>query len=207
MKTLAVLLTEPGCRFLMPMKGAFLSGGNRLRAPLQVGFATITALMLVSLLGLPAVASMASPSGPENESTDANSCDAIDFIFLEEPSDQLLEKLRSPFSLDFENIYIGDILNFVADTWEINIILDQRVIRPKYGKGSPYNQDRYVTDGWVTYICLLNLPMLEALESVLTLVDLFPFVIQNHVWVTAPPMRNDETETDTAETSTTRLEE
>jgi hypothetical protein len=79
-------------------------------------------------------------------------------------------------------------LNFVADTWEINIILDQRVIRPKYGKGSPYNQDRYVTDGWVTYICLLNLPMHRALEGLVRPLGLIPVLKKNYVWITSQHM-------------------
>ena len=55
---------------------------------------------------------------------------------IEEKFEEVKEKtevekaLESPVNIEFENIHISEIAEFVSDTWEINIVIDNRVVEP-----------------------------------------------------------------------------
>ena len=43
------------------------------------------------------------------------------------PIEQILE---SPVSIEFEDIHISEIVDFIADSWDVNIVIDNRVVAP-----------------------------------------------------------------------------
>ena len=38
--------------------------------------------------------------------------------------------LESPVSVEFEDIHISEIVDFIADSWDVNIVIDNRVVEP-----------------------------------------------------------------------------
>nr|MBP8131884.1 hypothetical protein [Candidatus Hydrogenedentota bacterium] len=55
---------------------------------------------------------------------------------IEEKIEEVVEKteldkaLESPVNIEFDNIHISEIMEFVSDTWDINIVIDNRVVAP-----------------------------------------------------------------------------
>ena len=40
------------------------------------------------------------------------------------------ERSESPVNIEFDNIHISEITDFIAETWDVNIVLDHREIPP-----------------------------------------------------------------------------
>ncbi|HOC68101.1 MAG TPA: hypothetical protein PKO23_04785, partial [Candidatus Hydrogenedentes bacterium] len=40
------------------------------------------------------------------------------------------QTLESPVSIEFEDIHISEIVDFIADSWDVNIVIDNRVVEP-----------------------------------------------------------------------------
>jgi hypothetical protein len=101
--------------------------------------------------------------------------------------ENIMKILASPVGITFENIHLSEILEFISDSWEMNIVLDSRVIaQPRVSVtdvklGSP----GYVTNGIVQYINLANIPLEEALDILLRPLDLTYTVERGFVWVSS----------------------
>jgi prepilin-type processing-associated H-X9-DG protein len=110
--------------------------------------------------------------------------------------------LDSPVTIEFENVHVSEITEFISDSYGINIVLDSRVIVPPKpakpigapgadasGTGEdPANSPFavYVTDGRVPYINLKDIPLRDALTAVLTSLSLDFKVEPNYVFVSTP---------------------
>lgn len=93
--------------------------------------------------------------------------------------------LDSPVGILFEDMHVSDILDFITKTYEINIIVDNRVVRPK----DPNVVDpakEYVTDGVLRYVNLQNVTLREALKAILRPLDLSYSVQRSFIWISAP---------------------
>jgi hypothetical protein len=101
--------------------------------------------------------------------------------------ENIMRMLASPVGITFENIHLSEIVEFISDSWEVNIVIDSRVIaRPRVSLtdvklGSP----GYVTNGIVPYINLTDIPMEEMLEILLRPLDLTYTVERGFVWVSS----------------------
>ena len=40
------------------------------------------------------------------------------------------QTLESPVSIEFEDIHISEIVDFIADSWDVNVVIDNRVVEP-----------------------------------------------------------------------------
>ncbi|HOK89493.1 MAG TPA: tetratricopeptide repeat protein, partial [Candidatus Hydrogenedentes bacterium] len=55
---------------------------------------------------------------------------------IEEKTEQTKEKsvietvLESPVSIEFEDIHLSEVVNFITDSWDINIVIDNRAVEP-----------------------------------------------------------------------------
>ena len=55
---------------------------------------------------------------------------------IEEEYEDVIEKtaieqvLESPVSIEFEDIHISEIVDFIADSWDVNIVIDNRAVMP-----------------------------------------------------------------------------
>ncbi len=114
---------------------------------------------------------------------------------MEGASEDLAKVLKSPVSIEFENIHVQEILEFISDSWTVNLQLDSRVVRPqKAASDRPLGSPGYVTDGMVQYINLKNMPLAEALEVVLRSLNLTFRADEDIVWISshelidAPPL-------------------
>lgn len=112
---------------------------------------------------------------------------------------QEMEKtLTVPVSMEFENIHVQDVLEFVQNSWAINVVLDQRVLRPEVKRPSVKEngtdpapgppQAQYVTDGMVPYIDLRDIPLRDALTALLRPLGLGFSTRANHVWISTPAL-------------------
>lgn len=93
--------------------------------------------------------------------------------------------LDNPVGILFEDTHLSDILDFITKTYEINIIVDNRVVRPK----DPNVVDpakEYVTDGVLHYVNLKNVTLREALTAILRPLSLSYSVQRSFIWISAP---------------------
>lgn len=56
--------------------------------------------------------------------------DIIEDIVIEEQETEVDRLLQSPVSIEFEDIHINDIIAFISDSWNINIVIDSRAVEP-----------------------------------------------------------------------------
>lgn len=121
------------------------------------------------------------------------------------PSDDLKQAIEKSVSIEFDDIHIKSALEYLQDTFEVNFVLDQRVVRPEPPEGGlsvpgagapvavaatnaegPLGGRPYTTDGVVTYIKLLDTPLKDVLTALLKPLGL-TFQIRGHaVWVSTP---------------------
>lgn len=75
--------------------------------------------------------------------------------------------LESPISLEFENIHLAEIIEYISDGHNLNIAMDTRVVAPRQEPGRPRLEanDTYVTDGIVKHIDVRNVLMGDALRA------------------------------------------
>jgi beta-lactamase regulating signal transducer with metallopeptidase domain len=106
--------------------------------------------------------------------------------------EQIMKVLASPVSIEFENIHISEILEFISDSWEVNVVLDSRVVAPPRQSGGEVKMGStgYVTNGIVPQINLTDLSLDQALETVLRPLDLTFTVDRGFIWVSSLDLIN-----------------
>jgi RNA polymerase sigma factor (sigma-70 family) len=103
---------------------------------------------------------------------------------------EILEVLNTPVSIEFEHIHISGILEYLRESYKINIVTDSRVImpEPKQGEEAPSTLSDHVTDGMIDYVCLNQTPLGETLFVVTRLLDLTYRVERNGVYISTPQL-------------------
>ncbi|MEK7358544.1 MAG: hypothetical protein AAB250_19015, partial [Bdellovibrionota bacterium] len=123
----------------------------------------------------------------------------------------LEETLFLPVSVFFEKVHIRDIFEYLTDQYEMNIIVDNRVVAPRdtEGKGdfesvpnksgdgivfrSKTTGVEFTTDGIVEYVNLRNVSIREALRVVLRPLNLDYAVQPSFLWISTPENIRNET--------------
>ena len=106
---------------------------------------------------------------------------------LDAASARLKKVLESPVSLEFEDIHIQQILEFMTDSWKFEATVDASVVRPKKGSegDASSHPEEYVTDGIVSYLNLKNVPLKEMLDRLTRMLNL-SFKVENDViWISS----------------------
>jgi beta-lactamase regulating signal transducer with metallopeptidase domain len=105
-------------------------------------------------------------------------------IFSDE---QILKILAAPVSIEFENIHISEALEFITDSWNVNLVLDSRLVTPPRQSVQEVKMGStgYITDGIVPQINLKNLSIDQALETVLRPLNLTFTVDRGFIWVSS----------------------
>lgn len=98
--------------------------------------------------------------------------------------------LRDAATMLFEDTHISEIFDFISQTYEVKVILDNRVIRPpkseeEAGETVPPDTE-YVTDGIVEYSKLHNLSLRQAFEAFLRPLGLDFSVQAGFIWISTP---------------------
>ncbi len=100
------------------------------------------------------------------------------------------EALKNPVGVVFEDTHIREILEFVTDTYQINLIVDARVIRPSKSDDPDQAADlpdaEYVTDGIISYLNLKNVSLRQALKAILRPLGLDYSVESSFIWISTP---------------------
>ena len=105
-------------------------------------------------------------------------------------SESLAKTLACPVAIEFENIHLVEIAEFISDSWDVNIVLDQRVIPPKpkkSGESAPVSS-AYVTDGNVARINVWNMPLSDVLHALLRPLNLTFKAEKDMIWVSSDAM-------------------
>jgi len=101
---------------------------------------------------------------------------------------EILEKLKSPVNIEFEDVHIGEILSFFSSSYKVPITIDWRVVsRPGSESGGDRSAD-WVTPGIVPYLSLRKVSMADALITMLKPLGLTYAVRANDVFITSPAM-------------------
>ncbi len=102
-------------------------------------------------------------------------------------SPALAKTLTLPCSIEFENIHLSEVLEFISDSWNMNIVADGRAIRPSSKSGLDEKMDPtlFVTDGIVNYINLGNVPLSEALDILCRSLNLSYKAENDVVWISS----------------------
>ncbi len=82
------------------------------------------------------------------------------------PGPALLKVLDSPVAVEFEAIHVREVLNFVADSWDVQFAIDDTVVAPKPDSGQAVPAT-CITNGYVPRIEIRNVPLSAMLEAVL----------------------------------------
>ncbi len=88
--------------------------------------------------------------------------------------------LQSPISIEFERIRMAEILEFISDSWAVNIVVDEADAPP-----GPAEPDQRL-DGMVPYIHFKDAPLRDALGSLLPPLGLDYQVRPSYLWISTP---------------------
>ena len=94
--------------------------------------------------------------------------------------------LESPIGLEFTDIHLSEVLDFVLEKYELSIIVDNRVVPPHDWEGVPGEGNTYVTDGRIAYINLKNVKLGQALSALLRPLELTYSVQRSFIWISSP---------------------
>ncbi len=149
---------------------------------------SIVGMVLVTLTALAFVpgCQTGAKAKPEAAQTKATAADASHL----EPVEALLD---APIGIEFEGVHISEILQFVAETYEMNLILDSRVVEPVAKPGAQKQEQppvgsHYVTDGIVSYINIKDMPLRQALTALLRPLGLTFTTVGNSVFISTAEM-------------------
>lgn len=103
---------------------------------------------------------------------------------------EILNVLGTPVQFDFEDIHVFDILDWVRETYDINIVADTRVIMPevKQGEEPPLDTSSYATDGMVEQLFLVRVSLAESLYALTRLLELTYRVDRDAVYISTPEL-------------------
>jgi hypothetical protein len=123
--------------------------------------------------------------------------DAEGFARLNESDDASDPVLQGKVTLEFENIHISEIFEFVSDSWDVNITLDHRAVTPPGKTSTTVNEvveapvqlePPFVTTGHIPYISLKDVTLSEALTALLRPMNLAYSVEDGFVWISTPDL-------------------
>ena len=112
----------------------------------------------------------------------------------DDSSDPVLMTQMTP-GLEFDDIHISDIFEFVSDTWGVNITVDHRAVARPGETSTSVNEvvevpvqleSPFVTDGIVPYINVKDVALSEALTALLRPLNLAYSVEDGFVWISTP---------------------
>ena len=102
---------------------------------------------------------------------------------------RISEALRQNVVLRFEKFHVSDFVTVISKGYNINVILDRRVVKPA-PKAAPSTSDGadedYVTDGIIEYIDLKNVSLEQALKAALIPLGLSYSIESSFIWVSTP---------------------
>jgi hypothetical protein len=115
--------------------------------------------------------------------------DADGFARLNDGDDSSDPSLQNTVSLAFEDVHLSEILEFVADSYDVNITVDHRAVAPRPERITPkLPEPPFVTTGIVPYISLKNVSMAEGLDGLLRPMNLAYSVEDGFLWVSSPEL-------------------
>ena len=102
----------------------------------------------------------------------------------------ILDKLNGPANIEFQDIHIKDVVEFIQDKFDVNFVLDKRAIAPEGGdfNAPPPDSPGYATDGMIDYISQKDVPLGEALYVVTRLLNLTYTVKENYIYIATPEL-------------------
>jgi len=101
---------------------------------------------------------------------------------------KMLKSILKPVNIEFEDIHISDVLEFLQQSFDVPIVLDKRMVMPEPKRGEEPSPvlPTYVTDGIIDYINLKDLPMAEALYALTRQLNLTYRVAEDGVYISTP---------------------
>lgn len=116
-------------------------------------------------------------------------------VFAQQPSsaDRLREQLNQPLSIKMENAHIASIIATIVDEYKINVMIDNRVVRPMDESKVDLGVE-YVTDGQLPAVNLQDVPLGKGLRAILRPLELdYKIVEPDFLWISTPDRIRHET--------------
>lgn len=100
----------------------------------------------------------------------------------------MLTKLSSPVSMEFEEIHISGVLQYLRETYDVNIALDTQVVMPqtKTDDGEALDLAHFASDGMIDYMLVQDLSLAEALFVATRLTNLTYRVGKDGIYISTP---------------------
>ena len=96
------------------------------------------------------------------------------------------ERARQKAGVVFNDIHLADVLDFISDTYEVNLALDYRVVQLSEKSARPREIPQgYVTDGMISYINMKNIELRDVLKVILRPLNLSFAVRDNAVVISS----------------------
>lgn len=110
------------------------------------------------------------------------------------PRERIVKLLDAPVSVEFEQVHLSEVLDFLAEAYDVNIIIDNRAVAPApRSNRTALGGVAYATDGMIPYINLKNVAMHQALSAILHPLGLTYSVQSNFIWISTPKNIGQET--------------
>jgi beta-lactamase regulating signal transducer with metallopeptidase domain len=111
------------------------------------------------------------------------------------PTEALKEMLLTPVNVEFENIHLQEICSFLSESWDVNILIDYRVVEPQAESAPgafpaviPDVTDPPRTPGMIHRLDLSDVQLDTALKAMLRSLDLVHVPTGNYIWITNEDM-------------------
>jgi len=100
---------------------------------------------------------------------------------------KLIENVSARVNVEFEDIHISDMMDFLRGSFNVPIVIDGRVVMPKVKRGEESELlPTYTTDGMIDFINLRDVPMGEALFAMTKLLDLTYRINEDGIYISTP---------------------
>lgn len=148
----------------------------------------------ITALALAVTPAWIAPGEPGPAGAEADAERATGWRLSLEPAEKVKKDLEKSVSFEFRDIHLKDVLEYVSERWDINIVLDQRAVAPEKDEGaadSPAGAQEkraYASDGHVSEVNIQNAPLGDALRTLLAPLKLTHQARGHAVWVTSPEL-------------------
>jgi len=101
---------------------------------------------------------------------------------------EILKTLSSPINVEFEDIHISGVLEYLRESYGVKLVLDTQVVMPqtKVDEGEALATSQFASDGMLDYILMKDTSLAEGLFVMTRLINLTYRVGKDGIYISTP---------------------